>query len=67
MRKQKGGEIMNTKVFSLLGLILGGIVVIMSFIAGLEYDWGILGLVSGAGIVLTSLPGVIQGFSKNNY
>lgn len=56
---------MNEKILSLIGLILGGITVIMAFVAGLEWDWGIIGLFAGAGLVVSNLNAAILAIKNN--
>lgn len=53
---------MGKKVFGIIGLILGVLTVALAVVAGLDYDWGILGLVTGIGLISTN----ISNLMKNN-
>lgn len=55
---------MNSKLLSLIGLVLGAITVIVSLVAGLEWDWGLIGLFAGAGLVVTNLNAGIEAINK---
>ena len=55
---------MNSKLLSLIGLVLGAITVIIALIAGLEWYWGLIGLFAGAGLVVTNLNAGIEAIKK---
>ncbi|MDE5604746.1 MAG: hypothetical protein K2I73_04080 [Eubacterium sp.] len=57
---------MNKKVLSIIGLVLGAITVIVAFMAGLSWDWGVIGLFAGLGIIVSNLSGVIKPKEQNN-
>lgn len=51
---------MGKKVFGIIGLIIGIITIGLSVVAGVNYDWGIIGLVSGVGLIATNISNLLN-------
>ena len=49
---------MNPKLFSVIGLACGVLILIFAFIVGFEYDWGWIGLSAGVGLIATNFSGL---------
>ncbi len=56
---------MNSKLLSIIGFGCGVLTLILAFIAGLEWDWGLIGLAAGAGLIATNLNVTMAAIKEN--